>query len=118
MPRWDLKKFENVSRKIGTQMKSVGEIMSIGSSFEEALQKAIRMVDIDKLGLCQPDSYTDSNPETLEDNLVHFTDEILFHIVESLRSNMTPEEVSRISTVDKWFIDKIKFRWLNFFCPV
>ncbi len=55
MPRWDLKKFENVSRKIGTQMKSVGEIMSIGSSFEEALQKAIRIVDIDKLGLCQPD---------------------------------------------------------------
>jgi len=110
MPRWDLKKFENVSRKIGTQMKSVGEIMSIGSSFEEALQKAIRMVDIDKLGLCQPDSNSnpDSNPETLADNLVHFTDEILFHIVESLRSNITPEEISRISTIDKWYVNKIK----------
>ena len=107
MPRWDLKKFENVSRKIGTQMKSVGEIMSIGSSFEEALQKAIRMVDIDKLGLCDPNFHTDSDPETLEDNLVHFSDEILFHVVESLRSNMSPEEISRISTIDKWFVDKI-----------
>ena len=107
MPRWDLKKFENVSRKIGTQMKSVGEIMSIGSSFEEALQKAIRMVDIDKLGLCEPNFHTDSDPETLEDNLVHFSDEILFHVVEALRSNMPPEEISRISTIDKWFVDKI-----------
>ena len=107
MPRWDLKKFENVSRKIGTQMKSVGEIMSIGSSFEEALQKAIRMVDIDKLGLCDPTFHTDSDPETLEDNLVHFSDEILFHVVEALRSNMPPEEISRISTIDKWFVDKI-----------
>ena len=107
MPRWDLKKFENVSRKIGTQMKSVGEIMSIGSSFEEALQKAIRMVDIDKLGLCEPNFHTNSDPETLEDNLVHFSDEILFHVVEALRSNMPPEEISRISTIDKWFVDKI-----------
>ena len=50
-PRWDLKKFERVSRRIGTQMKSVGEVMGIGRTFEEALQKAIRMLDIGKKGL-------------------------------------------------------------------
>lgn len=107
MPRWDLKKFEYVSRKIGTQMKSVGEIMSIGRSFEEALQKAIRMVDIDKLGLCRPDDNVDYSAETIEDNLVHPSDEILFYVVESLRSGMLIDEVSRISGIDPWFINKI-----------
>ena len=107
MPRWDLNKFEHVSRRIGTQMKSVGEIMSIGRSFEEALQKAIRMVDIGRFGLCHPYEESNLSQETIESRLIHSEDEILFHIVDSLRSGMSISDVSRLSEVDPWFINKI-----------
>ncbi|MEM4311862.1 MAG: carbamoyl-phosphate synthase (glutamine-hydrolyzing) large subunit [Nitrososphaerales archaeon] len=106
-PRWDLSKFERVSKAIGTQMKSVGEVMAIGRKFEEALQKAIRMLDIGKEGLIFTDS-DDYTVEELEARLVHPSDEILFDVVRALKKGMSVERVSRLAVIDKWFVAKIK----------
>ncbi|MEN3049354.1 MAG: carbamoyl-phosphate synthase (glutamine-hydrolyzing) large subunit [Candidatus Methanosuratincola petrocarbonis] len=104
-PRWDFQKFRNVDPHLGPQMKSVGEVMAIGRCFEEALQKAIRMLDIGKNGLvCNP-----SEPEgDLQQELSHPTDKRLFFVVKALREGMPMEEVYRLSGIDPWFLSKIK----------
>ena len=106
-PRWDLKKFERVSRRIGTQMKSVGEVMGIGRTFEEALQKAIRMLDIGKKGLT--DNIDDIKTiEKCEEELRHPTDEILFNVMHALKAGMSIERINQITSIDVWYLDKIK----------
>ena len=106
-PRWDLKKFERVSRRIGTQMKSVGEVMGIGRTFEEALQKAIRMLDIGKKGLT--DNIDDIKTiEKCEEELRHPTDEILFNVMHALKAGMSTERINQITSIDVWYLDKIK----------
>ncbi|MBI4258498.1 MAG: carbamoyl-phosphate synthase (glutamine-hydrolyzing) large subunit, partial [Thaumarchaeota archaeon] len=108
-PRWDLKKFERVSRLIGTQMKSVGEVMAIGRCFEEALQKAIRMLDIGRDGLIDNSTYRNANrSETLEDRLAHPTDEILFHVAQALAGNMDLDRLGKLTEIDLWFLAKMK----------
>ena len=82
IPRWDLKKFRRVSKKIGSEMKSVGEVMAIGRSFEEALQKATRMLQIGVYGVVGNESYSF---EDLEKELRHPTDERLFGVAEALK---------------------------------
>lgn len=109
IPRWDLQKFKNADRHIGPQMRSVGEVMAIGCCLEEALQKAVRMLDIGKKGLvCNED---DSEPEPVEkikDVLADPTDERLFKIVKALKMGISIEEIYRLSGVDPFFLYKIK----------
>jgi len=109
IPRWDLQKFKNADRHIGPQMRSVGEVMSIGRCLEEALQKATRMLDVGKKGLvCNEE---DSEPEPVErikDVLVNPTDERLFKIVKALKMGVSIEEIYRLSGVDPFFLHKIK----------
>ena len=109
IPRWDLQKFKNADRHVGPQMRSVGEVMAIGRCLEEALQKAVRMLDIGKLGLvCNSE---DSEPEPLErikDVLAHPTDERLFKIVKALKMGLSIEEIYRLSGVDPFFLHKIQ----------
>ncbi|MDI9643837.1 MAG: carbamoyl-phosphate synthase (glutamine-hydrolyzing) large subunit [Candidatus Verstraetearchaeota archaeon] len=104
-PRWDFQKFRNVDPHLGPQMKSVGEVMAIGRCFEEALQKAIRMLDIGKRGaVCNPDE-----PEgDLEAELARPTDKRLFYVVKALRTGMPVERVYELSGIDPWFLKKIK----------
>ncbi len=108
-PRWDLQKFRKVDRHIGTQMKSVGEVMGIGRCFEEALQKAIRMLDIEKLGLvCNPDEDETEPMEKIKDVLAYPTDERLFKIVKALKMSVSIEEIYELSGVDPFFLHKIE----------
>jgi carbamoyl-phosphate synthase large subunit len=108
-PRWDLQKFRNVDRHIGTQMKSVGEVMGIGRCFEEALQKAVRMLDIGKLGLvCNAEEDETEPIEEIKDVLAHPTDQRLFKIVKALKQGVSIQEIYELSGVDPFFLHKIK----------
>jgi len=106
-PRWDFKKFEMVNRKIGTQMKSVGEVMAIGRNFEEAIQKAIRMLDIGHDGLTPPNSNRDIQIEELEEKLLNPDDEIMFAVIEALRRGISIERISKVSSIDPWFVARL-----------
>jgi carbamoyl-phosphate synthase large subunit len=108
IPRWDLQKFRNVDRHLGPQMKSVGEVMAIGRCFEEALQKATRMLDIGKTGLvCNSEDYGGESIETLKDALANPTDERLFKVVKAIRVGIPVEEIYRLSGIDPFFLYKI-----------
>src|SRR5487761_7690 len=106
MPRFDFRKFERVRRELGSQMKSVGEVMAIGRSFEEALQKAIRMLDIGRDGLL--DYKPLNSTELIENSLVHPVDSIFFNVAEALALGFSVEEIYRRTWIDRWFISKIK----------
>jgi len=108
-PRWDLQKFRNVDRHIGPQMKSVGEVMAIGRCLEEALQKAIRMLDIGKVGLvCNPEDDEYEPIETIKDVLANPTDERLFKVVKALKKGIPTEEIYQLSGIDPFFLHKIE----------
>jgi len=106
IPRWDFQKFRNIDRRLGPQMKSVGEVMAIGRCFEEALQKAVRMLEINKLGLvCNGGG--DRKPRTLDElkeGLANPTDERIFDIVEALKKGVTIDEVYGLTGIDRWFL--------------
>ncbi len=104
IPRWPFDKFPTVDKRIGTQMKSTGEVMAIGSTIEEALLKAIRSLEIDKLGL-EPDSWKEYE---LIRELQQPTDRFIFAVAEALRRGYSKEKISRLSNVDKFFISKIE----------
>ncbi|MFX0188502.1 MAG: carbamoyl-phosphate synthase (glutamine-hydrolyzing) large subunit [Candidatus Hodarchaeota archaeon] len=108
IPRWDLIKFQRVDRRIGSQMKSVGEVMAIGRTFEEVIQKAIRMLDIGMKGLvCNKiESIEDINE--LKFALNNPTDLRVFRIVEAIKRGISIEQIYKLSRVDKWFLCKIK----------
>jgi carbamoyl-phosphate synthase large subunit len=109
IPRWDLQKFKNADRHVGPQMRSVGEVMAIGRCFEEALQKAVRMLDVGKIGLvCNPE---DSEPESeahIRDVIANPTDERLYMIPKALKVGMSVMEIYRLSGVDPFFLYKIQ----------
>jgi transcriptional regulator with XRE-family HTH domain len=105
IPRWDLKKFGRVSKKIGSEMKSVGEVMAIGRSFEEAIQKAARMLQIGMYGLVANANYSFEN---LEKGLRQPTDERLFGIAEALGKGWSVDRIHELTRIDKWFLHKIK----------
>src|SRR5487761_1159212 len=106
MPRFDFRKFERVRRQLGSQMKSVGEVMAIGRSFEEAVQKAIRMLDIGRDGVM--DYRALNSVELVENALVHPTDAIYFHVAEALALGFSVAEVSKLTWIDPWFVSRIK----------
>jgi carbamoyl-phosphate synthase large subunit len=112
MPRWDFRKFEFVKRKLGSAMKSVGEVMAIGRNLEEVIQKAIRMCDIGMDGLVAnlDNRVADltQNTEALEQALLHPNDEIIFTIVKAIRAGMTIKRINQLSAIDPWFLMKIK----------
>jgi len=106
IPRWDFQKFSMVSRRIGTQMKSVGEVMAIGRKFEEALQKAVRMLDIGR-ELTDTEELSD-DLERIKEELEKPTDQRLFYIVKALEKGIDVEEINELTGIDKWFLYKIK----------
>jgi carbamoyl-phosphate synthase large subunit len=109
IPRWDLQKFKNADRHIGPQMRSVGEVMSIGRCLEEALQKAVRMLDTGKLGMvCNEDEAEPEPEEKIKDVLANPTDERLYTIVKALKMGISVEEIYRLSGVDPFFLHKIQ----------
>jgi carbamoyl-phosphate synthase large subunit len=103
MPRWDSKKFKNIDRQIGSSMKSVGEVMAIGRKFEEAVQKAVRMINPSFSGLTE-DVFLDD----LENELKHPTDKRIFAIVAAFMKGETVEKVFELTHIDRWFLFKIK----------
>jgi len=108
-PRWDLQKFRNVDRHIGPQMKSVGEVMAIGRCLDEALQKAVRMLDIGKIGLvCNPEDDDYEPMETIKDALANPTDERLFKVVNAIKKDIPVEEIYQLSGIDPFFLHKIE----------
>lgn len=107
IPRWDLTKFKNVDQRIGSEMKSVGEVMSIGRTFEEALQKAIRMTGIGAPGLSGEDRLLGADFKDLKEALAKPTDRRLFAIYRALDSGWSVDKIHRITKIDKWFLYKI-----------
>ncbi len=109
MPRWDFSKFELVKRKLGSAMKSVGEVMAIGRNFEEVLQKAIRMSSIGKDGLvANGNSHQETDIERIEQALLQPNDEIIFAVVQAMKAGMSIERIYQLSAIDPWFLTKIK----------
>jgi len=106
IPRWDLEKFRNVSFEIGSEMKSVGEVMAIGRKFEEVIQKAIRMLGMGFHGLVANDMNFEDIDE-VQNELKKPTDKRLLVIVEALRKNITIDKISELTKIDKWFLYKI-----------
>jgi len=102
-------KRQNVDRRLGSQMKSVGEVMAIGRCFEEALQKAVRMLDIGKAGLVgNGEDYEAESIQSLKQALAEPTDERLFKIVKAIKMGIPIEEIYYLSGIDPWFLYKIK----------
>ncbi|MHA1255277.1 MAG: carbamoyl-phosphate synthase (glutamine-hydrolyzing) large subunit [Promethearchaeota archaeon] len=107
-PRWDLTKFDKVSRRIGPQMKGVGECMSIGRTFEEACQKAIRMLDIGLRGFVGNDIKPIEDINELKYELRNPTDLRFIRIGEAIKRGISIDEIYERSRVDKWFLYKLK----------
>jgi len=103
-PRWDFKKFRGVSDQIGSAMKSVGEVMAIGRRFEEALQKALRMLETGARGLVLNEGIVF---EDVRLELECPTERRIFAVAQALREGMSVEEICGITRIDPWFVEKI-----------
>ena len=104
IPRWDLSKFHGVSREIGSSMKSVGEVMAIGRTFEEALQKGLRMIGQGAHGFT---GNKEIPIENIDKALREPTDNRIFVISKALTHGYTPEKIHELTKIDRWFIDKL-----------
>ena len=105
IPRWDLTKFAGVSRLIGSSMKSVGEIMSIGRSFEEIIQKGLRMIGQGMHGFV---GNNHTSFENLDEELANPTDLRVFAIAQALEEGYTVERIEELTKIDKWFLSRLK----------
>ncbi|RKP02327.1 hypothetical protein CXG81DRAFT_10883 [Caulochytrium protostelioides] len=105
IPRWDLKKFQRVSTKISSSMKSVGEVMAVGRSFEETIQEAIRAVDGAFLGFAETD--TAISTADLDEELENPSDQRLFAIANALHRGYTVDRIWEMTRIDKWFLHKL-----------
>jgi carbamoyl-phosphate synthase large subunit len=105
IPRWDLTKFAGVSRLIGSSMKSVGEIMSIGRSFEEMIQKGLRMIGQGMHGFVGNDHTRFDN---LDEELQNPTDLRIFAIAQALEEGYTVERIEKLTKIDVWFLERLK----------
>jgi len=106
IPRWDLGKFHGVSKEIGSSMKSVGEIMAIGRSFEEAIQKGLRMINVGMHGFVanKPLEIND-----LDEALANPTDKRIFVIEQAFQKGYTIDRVHDLTKIDKWFLQKLQY---------
>ncbi|HPT37847.1 MAG TPA: carbamoyl-phosphate synthase large subunit [Methanothrix sp.] len=107
IPRWPFDKFVKANKTLTTSMKSTGEVMAIGRSYEESLMKAIRSLDIDK-ELGYSGKYTVWTDEEILELLKNPTDERLFAIYQALKRGMTSEEISRITGIEPYFLYRIE----------
>ena len=105
IPRWDLTKFAGVSRLIGSSMKSVGEIMAIGRSFEEMIQKGLRMIGQGMHGFVGNDH---TSFENLDDELENPTDLRVFAIAQALEEGYSVERIEELTKIDVWFLERLK----------
>lgn len=107
IPRWDINKFKNADQRIGSSMKSVGEVMGIGRTFEEAYQKAIRMLDLDFEGAVDEETPR-QNLSTLEKDMRHPTPNRIFAISAAFGKGLSIERVYELTGIDPWFLYRIK----------
>ncbi|RJQ34346.1 carbamoyl-phosphate synthase (glutamine-hydrolyzing) large subunit [Candidatus Parcubacteria bacterium] len=107
MPRWDINKFENAQFRIGTEMKSVGEVMAIGRSFEEVLQKALRMLAIGADGFVAQRNGNLHVPNYM-DEIREPTTRRIFAIANAIEDGVSPEKIAKASNIDRWFLDKMQ----------
>lgn len=107
VPRWDLGKFRNVDRSIGSEMKSVGEAMSIARTFEEALQKALRMTNIGAPGLCSDDEMLGADFPGVPEALKVPTDRRIFAVYKALSEGWPVEKIHEATRIDLWFLGKM-----------
>ncbi|KAL8731481.1 MAG: hypothetical protein Q9181_004292 [Wetmoreana brouardii] len=103
IPRWDLKKFTRVSTQLNSSMKSVGEVMSIGRTFEEAIQKAIRSIDFHNLGFNDTSALM-----SIDNELQTPSDQRLFAIANAMHSGYSVDKIWEMTQIDKWFLAKLK----------
>lgn len=104
IPRWDLKKFTRVSTQLGSSMKSVGEVMAIGRTFEEAIQKAIRSVDFHNLGFSE-----NPNPlMSIDDELQTPSDQRMFALANAMHAGYSVDKIWEMTQIDKWFLYRLK----------
>lgn len=106
IPRWDMDKFKGTTEKIGSAMKSVGEIMAIGRSFEEAIQKGVRMLDIGANGVTD----TSRVPEELDvlKNIKQANSKRIFFLIKALQKGISVDELYALSGIDPWFLERLK----------
>jgi carbamoyl-phosphate synthase large subunit len=107
IPRWDLNKFTGVSKLLGTQMKSVGEVMAIGRNFCGVLQKAVRMVNENEDGITAK-IFRNATDDALQKELISPTNLRLFAIYESFRRSKTIEDIAQKTKIDSWFLSHIR----------
>ena len=121
IPRWDLSKFHGVNHELGSSMKSVGEVMAIGRTFEESIQKGLRMIGQGMHGFVDNKAQHVTN---VPDALQHATDTRIFVIAKAMMMGYTVEQVHQITKIDRWFLQKLKhiininerlkdYRWLS-----
>jgi len=106
IPRWDFEKFPEADRTLTTQMKSVGEVMSIGRTFKEALQKAIRSLEQDNYGF-ENHAPTKVSHEELEERLAVPRSDRIFYIAEAYRQKMDGEKIYELTKINRWFLNQI-----------
>ena len=104
IPRWDLNKFYGVSHEIGSSMKSVGEIMSIGQSFEEIIQKGLRMIGQGMHGFVGNREMIFDN---VEESLARPTDMRIFAIADAFEKGYTVAQIEELTKIDRWFLEKL-----------
>lgn len=105
IPRWDLNKFQGVSKEIGSSMKSVGEVMAIGRTFEEVIQKGLRMLGQGMHGFLGNQNLTFEN---LDNELINPTDSRIFAIADALERNYSIDKIHDLTNIDKWFLVKLR----------
>ena len=107
IPRWDLTKFKEVDTHLGSEMKSVGEVMSIGRSFEEALQKAVRMTGTGAMGLSDDPALMGREFTSTKEALRQPTDRRLFAVYRALSEGWTIDAIHKETKIDRWFLERI-----------
>lgn len=105
IPRWDLGKFHNVSREIGSSMKSVGEVMAIGRTFEEAIQKGLRMIGQGMHGFVEN---KDLKIESIDHSLQAPTDKRIFVIAKAMNAGYSVDKIHELTKIDRWFLYRLK----------
>lgn len=107
IPRWPFDKFTHADRRLGSQMKATGEVMAIGRNCEEAVQKAVRSLEIDQKDLFSQKAQSASDTE-LEDKLVHVQDDRIFYLAEALRRGYSLEDLHELTKITVYFLDILK----------
>lgn len=106
VPRWNFEKFKGANKELGLQMKSVGEVMAIGRSFQEALQKACQSLEIKRMGLgC--DGWEERRLDVLVDSLEHPSWDRIFHVKDALQLGVPISSIKKLTKIDDWFLEQI-----------